>query len=195
MPARVAARSPVHIFSTPTASTVGVPAAAARVARWRAEAPPAQELSTLTMPALRSPACGGRSGRGCIPGRAAGRRWRCRTPRGRRRWPSTPASARASRTTASAISAAAPVAPVHGRRGGADDAYGRSTGLGYARRRHAGRRQGAPTSALELVEGLVVGHVEGHVLGAGLAIGGHPSATSSAVPLTRCRSKALGGIP
>ena len=35
---------------------VPVPPRVARVARWRAEDPPAQELSTLTMPALRSPA-------------------------------------------------------------------------------------------------------------------------------------------
>ena len=48
-------RSPVHIFSTPTASTVPEPPKVAMVARWRAEAPPAHELSTLTMPALRSP--------------------------------------------------------------------------------------------------------------------------------------------
>ena len=56
MPARVAARSPVHIFSTPTASTVPVPPSVARTARWSAEDPPAHELSTLTMPALRRPA-------------------------------------------------------------------------------------------------------------------------------------------
>ena len=49
-------RSPVHIFSTPTASTVPVPARLARVARCSAEEPPAQELSTLTMPAFRRPA-------------------------------------------------------------------------------------------------------------------------------------------
>ncbi len=55
MPARVALRSPVHIFSTPTASTVPVPAMVARVAMWRAEEPPAHELSTLMIPAWRRP--------------------------------------------------------------------------------------------------------------------------------------------
>ena len=59
MPAIVCARSPVHIFSTPRASTGRSGLAAAMVARCSAELPPAHELSTLTMaaslrPALRS---------------------------------------------------------------------------------------------------------------------------------------------
>ena len=56
------ARSPVHIFSTPRASTGRSDTAAAMVARCSAELPPAQELSTLMMaaslsPALRSQVC------------------------------------------------------------------------------------------------------------------------------------------
>ena len=59
MPAIVPARSPVHIFSTPSASTGRSWAVAAMVARCREELPPAHELSTLMMatslrPALRS---------------------------------------------------------------------------------------------------------------------------------------------
>ena len=62
MPAMVPARSPVHIFSTPRASTGRSWTVAAMVARCRAELPPAHELSTLTMaaslsPALRSQVC------------------------------------------------------------------------------------------------------------------------------------------
>ena len=62
MPAIVCVRSPVHIFSTPRARTGRSSAAAIRVARCRAELPPAHELSTLTMatslsPALRSQDC------------------------------------------------------------------------------------------------------------------------------------------
>src|SRR5450759_3179498 len=57
MPAKVSTRSPVHIFSTPTTSTVGEPPRVARVPMWSADDPPAQELSTLITPALRNPAC------------------------------------------------------------------------------------------------------------------------------------------
>ena len=49
MPARVAARSPVHIFSTPTTSTGASEARAAMAPRCRAEVPLAHELSTLTI--------------------------------------------------------------------------------------------------------------------------------------------------
>ena len=56
MPAIVSARSPVHIFSTPSASTGRSWAVAAMVARCRDELPPAHELSTLTMATSLSPA-------------------------------------------------------------------------------------------------------------------------------------------
>ena len=56
MPAIVPARSPVHIFSTPRASTGRSWAVAAIVARCREELPPAHELSTLTMATSLSPA-------------------------------------------------------------------------------------------------------------------------------------------
>ena len=55
MPASVAWRSPVHIFSTPTTSTGPSPARTASWPRWMAEAPPAQPLSTLTTCAVPSP--------------------------------------------------------------------------------------------------------------------------------------------
>ncbi len=44
-----------HLLA-PTASTVPDPAITARTARWRAEDPPAHELSTFTIAALRRPA-------------------------------------------------------------------------------------------------------------------------------------------
>ena len=49
-------RSPVHIFSTPRARTGRSWTAAAMVARWSAELPPAHELSTLIMATSLSPA-------------------------------------------------------------------------------------------------------------------------------------------
>ena len=52
-----------------------------------------------------------------------------------------------------------------------------------------------PHQACELVDGSVVGDVDGHVFGADGPVLGHRAATSSAVPATRWRSKALGGIP
>ncbi len=56
MPAMVPARSPVHIFSTPRASTGRSWAMAAMVARCSEELPPAHELSTLTMATSLRPA-------------------------------------------------------------------------------------------------------------------------------------------
>ena len=61
MPARVPVRSPVHIFSTPTMRTARSDVRALSVPRCRALAPPAHELSTLTIgtsprPPLRSQA-------------------------------------------------------------------------------------------------------------------------------------------
>ena len=62
IPAIVSERLPVHIFSTPSASTGRSWTVAAIVARCRAELPPAHELSTLMIaasfsPALRSHVC------------------------------------------------------------------------------------------------------------------------------------------
>ena len=56
MPAIVPARSPVHIFSTPSARMGRSCAMAASVARCSEELPPAQELSTLMMATSLRPA-------------------------------------------------------------------------------------------------------------------------------------------
>ena len=150
MPARVAARSPVHIFSTPTASTVPAPPRVARVARWRAEAPPAHELSTLMMPALRRPA----------PRRKVWPRmqpWSSSRPAvalpntTRSTWSgSTPASARASATTWWAMSSAVRSRRFMGVMAVPTTCAVRSMGPRYrsasaGRRRPAGRPSGART--------------------------------------------------
>src|SRR5664280_2925847 len=171
MPARVALRSPVHIFSTPTASTVPVPAMVARVAMWRAEEPPAHELSTLMIPAWRSP------------------------DRLRNVWPrmqpwstsrpavalpnttrltssgSTPASARASATTCWAMSPVVRSRLFIGVMAVPTMCAVRSMASFLSSGRHAGRRQGGG-QAFELLQRFVGGDVDRHMLGPCIAIGG-----------------------
>ncbi len=169
MPARVWPRSPVHIFSTPTASTVPVPASVASVARCRAEDPPAQELSTFTMPAWRRPARMRKVWPRMQPW--SSRRPAVALPNTTRLTSagSTPASARASATTWLAISAA-----VRSRRFMGEIPVPTMCAVASTvtfllvepSGGHAGRRQGGD-QALELVHRSVGGDVHHHVLGAG----------------------------
>src|SRR5580704_10180677 len=172
MPASVSPRSPVHIFSTPTARTVPAPAKVARVARCSAEDPPPQELSTFTIAALRSPA----SLRYDWPRRHpwSSRRPAVALPKTTRLIcsGSTWASARASFTTVRDSSSAVRSGRFMGVRAVPTMCARWSMVSSLSSQRHAGPGQGGD-QALELVDRLVRREIDRHVLCPGPAEEGH----------------------